>query len=84
MNFDGNFLRKKESAIAHSGVHNVLTYKGRNYLPFSITWVHPQYLIGLVLLIVLVFCVVACHEAFLEKHSSGTLKGEMRGEFSIR
>jgi hypothetical protein len=32
--------------------------RGMSWLPFARTWVHPQFLVGFVLLIFLVFCVV--------------------------
>ena len=40
--------------------HGRLIIRGRNYLPFVSTWVHPGCWYGSVLLIFLVFCVVLC------------------------
>jgi hypothetical protein len=66
--FPSTFIFSTEPSCWHKSCSNKASiqatrrvcYKSRNYLPFSGSWVQPQFLVGSGLLIVLVFCVLLC------------------------
>ena len=44
--------------IIYNLLHNGCLIRSRNCLPLTSTWIHPQFLVGSIMLIFLVFCVV--------------------------
>ena len=58
--------------------------RGRNCLPVASTWIHPRFLVGSVLLMLLVFCVVLCCVVMLCLSSSCVLCSQCCPLLSIR